>query len=330
MRRKLRPGLVGLKARSFQNIRRTSPIIILKIVAATLVFLPWLVFALVCSYVKMFHWRKLGTAREFIRRHNLAFAEVDTLTLQVESVSGGVSNSNQIWRAKTLSGEPVEYFVKIFVSAGSFWARHLSLVSPFPEIYGQRTHERFTVDMISRVQLHDRNIPVPKLVAYDAVEKVMVTEFLRGENVDDVLKKLASGTTIGASEEDVIRRCGMGLAQIHNAGFSLIDTQPVNCIWIASEKKIYFTDLEFCTRDDKIVWDVGFFICFLSLRLPSDIKKKARELFLGGYQKERRLNLAGVAETSSRLKEYLPIFQTILDIRQFTPEELFEELVSGP
>lgn len=327
---RISPALRGLKARCFQNIRRTSPLLILRILAAIIVFLPWLSFALVCSYLKMAHWRKPRAAREFMKRHRLAFSDIDESTLEVESVSGGVSNSNQIWHVRTQDGRPIDYFVKIFVSAGSFWARHLSLVSPFPAIYGQGTHERFTVDMISRVQLQDRHIPVPRLIAFDAVEKVMVTEYLKGQNVDSVLKEISLRGSMEPVDEDVIRKCGEELAQVHNAGFSLIDTQPVNCIWVAAEKKVYFTDLEFCTRDDKIVWDVGFFLCFLALRLPGELKRRARELFLLSYQKERRLNLAAVAETGLQLKAYLPIFQTILDIRQFTPEELFEELLTGP
>ena len=34
------------------------------------------------------------------------------------------------------------------------------------------------------------------------------------------------------------------------------------------------------------------------------------------------------AETGRELQEYMPVFQAILDIRSFTPEELFEGLIS--
>ena len=78
------------------------------------------------------------------------------------------------------------------------------------------------------------------------------------------------------------------------------------------------------------MWDVGFFICFLALRLPEKLKKEAGMLFIRSYEEERGLNLSAVEETALALKEYLPIMQAILDIRQFTPEEIFEELLQSP
>ncbi len=325
---KIRTRLKGLKARFWKNMQRTSPWLIAKLILAITVFLPWLVFSMMLTWAKMLKWRKVKTCKEFLKRHSLAFEGLDPATLEVESKSGGLSNANQIWRLKNQKGEIVQFFVKVFVAAGSFWAHHLSIVSPFPRIYGGQTHERFTVDMVSRVQLAEEHIPVPKLVAFDPVEKVMVIEFLSGESVDDVLKGIAERGRLEGHDGEVIRQCGSGLAKVHRAGFSLIDTQPVNCIWKESEKKVYFTDLEFCTREDKRIWDVGFFLCFLALRLPEEAKREAREIFISGYQSERELNLVGVSETGRQLKEYLPVFQTILDLRQFTPEELFEELVS--
>jgi len=329
MKNQIRSKAESFKAKFFGNIRRTSPLLILRLLSAIIVLSPWLAFSLFMSWLKMNHWRKPKVCRDFVERHKLAFEGVDPATLTVEARSGGVSNSNEIWHCRKISGEETGYFVKIFVSVGSFWAKHLSLVSPFPPIYGGRTHERFIIDMVSRVQLAECGIPVPKLIVYDAVAKVMVTDFLRGETVDDALKRIAGKEVVDPDDVDIIRQCGIGLAKVHRAGFSLIDTQPANCIWVKAEKKVYFTDLEFCTRQDKRVWDVGFFLCFLALRLTGSVKKLIQEIFLQNYQIERQLNLTEVAEIQHQMREYLPIFQTVLDLRQYTPEELLTELVSG-
>lgn len=327
MRRAVRPGLRGLKGRIVGNVRRTSPAIVLRIISFSLIFLPWLVVALVLSWIKMLRWRRVEVCRDFMRRNRLTFEHVDLSSLEVISVSGGVSNSNQIWKCKTKKGKELRFFVKIFVSAGSFWAKNLSLVSPFPQVHGGKTHERFTVDIISRVQLEERGVPVPRLITYDAVQQVMVTEYIEGENVDTILKRIAARGSIEEEESSAVRICGEELAKVHLTGFSLIDTQPVNCIWSTGKKKIYFTDLEFCTSEDKRAWDVGFFLCFLALRLSGDVKREVKDLFLEGYQEKRDLNWSHVSGTAEELKAYLPIFRTILDIRQFTPEELFEELI---
>lgn len=329
-RPRVRIRLKGLKTRLWNNVRRTSPRLIARILLSVTIFLPWLIYSMVLTWAKMVRWRKVSTCREFLRRHSLAFEGLDFSTLTVESKSGGLSNANQIWRLRTGDGREVTYFVKVFVAAGSFWARHLSDVSPFPRVYGQKTHERFTVDLVSRVQLAEEHIPVPRLVAFDAVEKVMVIEYLEGESVDEILKLIEERGRLEPHEAEIIRQCGQGLACVHRAGFSLIDTQPVNCIWKEDEKKVYFTDLEFCTREDRRSWDVGFFLCFLMIRLPEHVKREAREFFLLGYESCRPLNHDGIAEAGRSLLEFMPVLKTILDFRQFTPEELLDELVSAP
>lgn len=327
-REKLRKRFAAFRARFAGHVLRTKPRVALKIVAGIVIFFPWMAVSIIASFFRMFRWRKIATCRDFLKRHALAFEGIDPESLSVESVSGGVSNSNQIWHCRKTSGEQIRYFVKIFLAAGSFWARHLAFVSPFPAVYGGKTHERFTVDMVSRVQLAELGVPVPRLIAYDPVEKVMVTEHITGETVDSVLERIGERQALGPGDEAVIRQSAIGLARIHRAGYSLIDTQPVNCIWVADEQKVYFTDLEFCSRQDKRVWDIGFFLCFIAVRLSGAVRQETRAMFLESYQKERHVDLAKVAETGLQLQEYMPVFQAVLDIRSFTPEELFEGLIT--
>ena len=327
-REKLRQRFAAFRLKFAGHMQKVRPRVAFRLLAGIVILFPWMAGSIIMSLFKVGHWRKIATCQAFLKRHALAFDGVDPGTLTVESVSGGLSNSNQIWRCRRTTGEEVRYFVKIFLDAGSFWAKHLSFVSPFPSVYGGETHERFTVDMVSRVQLDKIGVPVPRLIAYDAVEKVMVTEHIEGETVDSILERIGERQMLGPGDEAVIRQCAIGLARIHRAGFSLIDTQPVNCIWVPVEQKVYFTDLEFCGRQDKRVWDIGFFLCFIAVRLSGAVRQEVRNIFLESYQKERQIDLAKVAETGRELQEYMPVFQAILDIRSFTPEELFEGLIS--
>lgn len=327
-REKLRKRFAAFRSKFAGHVLRTRPRVVFKIFAGIVILFPWLAIALIMSLFRVTHWRKIATCKTFLKRHALAFDGVDPESLTVESVSGGISNSNQIWRCRKNTGEEVHFFVKIFLAAGSFWAKHLAFVSPFPAIYGGKTHERFTVDMVSRVQLTELGVPVPRLIAYDAVERVMVTEHIVGETVDSILERIGEHQALGPGDEAVIRQSALGLARIHRAGFSLIDTQPVNCIWVPIEQKVYFTDLEFCGHQDKRVWDIGFFLCFIAVRLSGAVRQEVRNIFLESYQKERQIDLAQVTETGLQLQEYMPVFQAVLDIRSFTPEELFEGLIS--
>jgi tRNA A-37 threonylcarbamoyl transferase component Bud32 len=327
-REKLRKRFAAFRLKFAGHMLKIRPRVAFKILAGIVLLFPWLAGSLIVSFFRVAHWRKIATCQAFLKRHALAFDGVDPETLTVESVSGGVSNSNQIWHCRKTTGEDVRFFVKIFLDAGSFWAKHLAFVSPFPSVYGGKTHERFTVDMISRVQLDMIGVPVPRLIAYDAVEKVMVTEHIAGETVDSILERIGEDQKLGPGDEAVMRQCAIGLARIHRAGFSLIDTQPVNCIWVPVEQKVYFTDLEFCGRQDKRVWDLGFFLCFIAVRVSGAVRHEVRTIFLESYQKERQVDLAQVAETGRELQEYMPVFQAVLDIRRFTPEELFEGIIN--
>ena len=327
-RQKLRPRCRTLSFQLFEDLQRLSPLLVVRLLLSLTAYSPWLIYALFASWQQMQHWRQIRICQELIVRHRLAFAGVDEATLTVESQSGGVSNVNQIWRCRKSSGEAVTYFVKVFVPVGGFWAKHLSLVSPFPQIQGETERERFAVDVASRLQLAESGIPVPKPIAWDVALKVMVTEYLEGETVDEVLQRIAADKQVGDDEGEAIRQCGTNLAKVHQAGFALIDSQPINCIWVPGERKVYLTDFEFCTREDKRIWDVGFFLCFLAARLAGNLKNQVSQIYLESYQAERPLNLAAVEQMRQEWAEYLPLMQVVLDIRQFTPEELFEKLCS--
>ncbi|GEM_PF-765421 len=317
---------VGIRSRIFRNLRRVSPFLILGIVAKTFIFLPGLVVAFVSSFARMRAWSKPGKCLAFIQAHP-AFKDVDRRYVQVRALAGGVSNANQIWTCRKRSGEEVKYFAKIFLPVGSYWAKHLSKVCPFPVVKEGSQHERFLADVGARARLAERDVAVPRLIAYDEKEMMFVTEFLEGDNVDEVMKQAAKRGALAPEDEEVITLCGRELARVHNAGYSLIDSQPVNCIWVKERGRVYFADLEYATRrEDHREWDAGFFLCFLTIRFEECLRPGVASLFLEAYRVERPLETERVELQSHRLDAYLPILETILDIRQYTPEELAAEI----
>ena len=119
-REQLRQRISAFKKRFLLNVRKTHPKVAFKIFGAIIIFFPWMFSSLVSSMRKLGRWRKIETCQALMRRNTLAFDGVDINTLRVESVSGGISNSNEIWHCKKFTGEDIRYFVKIFVPAGSF------------------------------------------------------------------------------------------------------------------------------------------------------------------------------------------------------------------
>ncbi|MFA7000524.1 MAG: hypothetical protein WC352_00055 [Candidatus Omnitrophota bacterium] len=309
------------------RIRQTRRRILARIVCVGILLFPIWVVVLAWSLIKTYRWRSLGLCRRFIKRHHLAFEGLDPATLSVRQISGGLNNLNEIWRMRDAAGREVEFYAKVFLPLGSLWAQVNAMASPFPFVHDGKMEERFTVDLMSRAQLAEKGIAVPRLVAFGAREKVMVTEHLKGLVVDDVLKDAAQRGVLSEEEAVMIRECGRGLGKIHAGGFSLIDAQPVNCIWIPARREICFLDMEFCTRADYRVWDAAFFLISVIIRLPAQCVTAARAHFVEGYQSTRPIDWSQIDRLDHRLREYIPIFLTILDIRQFTAGGFFRELM---
>jgi tRNA A-37 threonylcarbamoyl transferase component Bud32 len=302
--------------------KRTSPWLLLRFAALGLVLLPVALVVIMASMVKSFRWRNPAVCRRFILRHRLAFRDVDPSTLKVQAVSGGVSNCGLIWRCKTESGAEVEYFAKVFLPIGTLWARVCPLVSPMPAIAGAGSSERLTVDVVSRQQLANHAIPVPRLITFDPVDRVAVSERLRGTMVNDLLHGVAARGEFSETDELILRRCGERLGQIHAAGFSVVDAQPANCMWVPERNDVYFLDLEWCTRLDRRAWDAGFFVAFIGAQLEGPLEREARRIFFDGYRRHARLEPQAMAAAHQALAEFHPVLQAVLDLRRFTPDEL--------
>lgn len=316
----------GLKSRLWKNLLKTHPFIILRITAVWILLSPWFAVSLLLSSLKATRLSKLSACKAFLRHHASAFPDIDPDSLRTESLSGGVSNSNHLWHCKTFSGKSVTFFVKSFVPIGTFWAKNLSLVSPFPKVDAITCRGRFKADLEGRRFLTGKGFAVPKLIAFDEKEQRLVTEYLEGGNFDSLLRESGRQGILSPGIITMIQDCGSTLGRIHNSGYSLVDAQPINCI--ASVKgPVYFTDLEFCTRRNRKTWDAAFFLCFLGIHLDSKLQLQAAELFREAYEKEAgALAPAELNKTEERLKPYIPTFKTILTVRGFRPEELMEEI----
>lgn len=308
------------------NLRRASPLLVIRFVIAIILLLPAWIWVLLASIQRSWRWRRQKIHRKFLERHRLAFLDIDEDSLEVKPVKGGLSNLNLIWFCRTYSGEERKYFVKLYLPLGTFWAVVSSWVTPYPQVYGIRSSQRFTTDMVSRAQLAESEVAVPKLIAYDARAKMMVAEYIEGEPVDKLLRSVGEKGKATSEEIEAVRQCGVGVGKVHAAGFSMLDVEPSNCMWVSQRNRVYFIDLEYCTREDKRAWDIGYFFCSLTTLLPETLAKEMKKVFLEGYRSHYEPDWIQVEETGRLLEEYLPFFRTILDIRKYSPEEVFEEL----
>lgn len=306
-----------------RHIRQTQPALLAKIALTAVLLAPAWGVALLASLGKAARWRQVALCRAFIRRHRLAFPRVDLSSLQVRPVPGGVSNAGYIWKCRTEGGKESRYFVKVFLPIGMLWAKLLPAISPFPRIDAVRAADRLSADVFARGRLEQAGVAVPECIAADHREGVLVSEFLDGQMIHEVLANIRRTGFFMKDDRLLLWQCGDGLGRIHEAGFSLIDAQPANCMWVPDRRRVYFLDMEYSTRRDERNWDLTLFLAFLGAQLSGELESEARELVLQGYWNGRHPVGVPPAETSQRLEGYRSVFQAILDLRRLTPEQMF-------
>ena len=304
-------------------LRRTRPALVGKLALAVLLLAPFWLPALLLSLRKTARWKQPAKCRELLRRYRRAFPLIDPRSVRVQMVPGGVSNAGFVWRCKTLAGQETSYFVKVFLPVGTLWAKILPILSPFPKIEAVSVQQRMAADLFARMQLEKHGVAVPACVAVDPAEGVAVGEYLKGRMVSDLLADVRRAGRLAADDRYLLWECGNGLRQIHQAGFSLIDAQPANCMWVPDRQKVYFLDMEYSTRRDERDWDLRLFLAFVRAQLTGPLQEEVRRAILQGYWGRRYLLEAPPAEDPRALDDFRGVFQTILDLRRLTPEQMF-------
>jgi tRNA A-37 threonylcarbamoyl transferase component Bud32 len=88
-----------------------------------------------------------------------------------------------------------------------------------------------------------------------------VKEFVEGENLVEVIKRIISTNQTSREDAAVIRAAGREVAETHKLGVTIGDCKPENII-VTKEGKTYFIDLEQATRYENQAWDVAQFLYY--------------------------------------------------------------------
>jgi tRNA A-37 threonylcarbamoyl transferase component Bud32 len=181
--------------------------------------------------------------------------------VEVEEV-GGVLNDVYLVKA-VVNGAEKRVVVKSFRDWSSFKWFPLTLWT-----FGTRT---FAVLGLSRLErecaisqlLHSKGFAVPKILHVSHGERLIFMEYVEGENLDRVVKRILASKDVGNVEKDleVVRRVGEEFAKIHMLNIALGDTKPENII-VGKEGAIYFLDFEQASRNGDKVWDVAEFLYY--------------------------------------------------------------------
>jgi tRNA A-37 threonylcarbamoyl transferase component Bud32 len=137
--------------------------------------------------------------------------------------------------------------------------------------------------------LYRKGFPVPKLLAINHDERLVFMEYIEGESLEKIIKKIANaknGEAISDKYVKILHKVGETFAKIHALNVTLGDTKPEN-ILVGKNGEIYLLDLEQSSRGDDKAWDIaeflyyaGHYISPLAGTSPAEIITKA---FIRGY-----------------------------------------------
>lgn len=138
-----------------------------------------------------------------------------------------------------------------------------------------------TISLLSR-----RGIPVPQILHTSFEDRLLLREYVEGENLADIVKAVIRGGGPRDAEGALLRRVGGTVAAVHGAGATLGDCKPENFIVKAGGGPV-IVDLEQGARGGNETWDLAEFLYFSGhyagpLDPLSSVADVAR-CFIGGY-----------------------------------------------
>ena len=213
--------------------------------------------------------------REFLSTHR-------KVTVKVKKM-GGVLNDVYLVKASANNFEKL-FVVKKF--------KEWSSLKWFPLTLWALGTKTFTLSGTSRLErecainnfLKLKGLTVPRILHISRKEKLVFMEYVRGENLVNVIKGLFKKKDI-ESELALINLVGKTIGRVHSFDVVLGDTKPEN--FIVKDGEVYLLDFEQASRKGDKVWDVAEFLYYSGHYFPLLTKVKLieafTESFLEGY-----------------------------------------------
>lgn len=221
------------------------------------------------------------TIEDFVRK---TVPSGTTLDIKIEQM-GGVLNSVYLLRFRK-NHEEQKVVVKRFKDWLGFKWFPLSLwmlgTKTFAVLGRTRMEREYSINQF----LQGHGFPVPKVLHISHQERLIFEDFIEGENMVEIIKRITSSKGEVARDAALVRDVGRKIAEVHELGVAFGDCKPENII-IAEDEKTYFVDLEQATRDGNQIWDIAEFLYYSGHYVfpifPSDSAELIAKEFIGGY-----------------------------------------------
>lgn len=209
---------------------------------------------------------------------------------------GGILNDVYLIKAPT-DGEKRRIIVKKFKDWSSFKWFPLTLWTVGTRTFAVLGRSRLEKECAINQLLYSKGFSVPKILYVSHIERLVFMEFVEGENLDRVIKRIANSKIPGKVKKELtlLSKVGETFAHVHTLGIALGDTKPENII-VRKNGEIFLLDFEQASRNGDKVWDIAEFLYYAGHAVSPFVGTRSTELmtktFIQGY-----LKAGGNAET---------------------------------
>jgi len=201
---------------------------------------------------------------------------------------GGVLNDAFLIKT-CMDGEERRIVVKRFKDWSSFKWFPLTLWTVGTRTFAVLGRSRLERECAINQLLYSKGFNVPKLLYVNHAERLVFMEYVEGESIEKVIRRIMNSKT-GETKNDlnIIRRVGEKFAEVHALGIALGDTKPEN-IMIRKNGEICFLDFEQASRNGDKAWDVAEFLYYAGHYVSPFAGVRSTEViakaFIEGYLK---------------------------------------------
>ncbi|MEM2147787.1 MAG: phosphotransferase [Candidatus Bathyarchaeia archaeon] len=200
---------------------------------------------------------------------------------------GGVLNDVYLVKVD-VNGEERRVVVKSFKDWSSFKWFPLTLWTFGTRTFALLGHSRLERECATNQFLNSKGFAVPKLLSISHSKRLVFMEYLEGETVEKVVKRIFNAKNEDETREalEIIRKVGETLAKVHAFNIALGDTKPEN-ILVGRNGGICLMDFEQASRNGDKAWDIAEFLYYVGHYAPPLVRIQRIEAvaraFLDGY-----------------------------------------------
>jgi len=210
----------------------------------------------------------------------------EDVEVKVEAI-GGVLNDVYLVKA-VANDEERRIVVKRFKDWSSFKWFPLTLWAFGTRTFAVLGRSRLERECAINQLLYSEGFAVPKILHVSHGERLIFMEYVEGENLSEVIKRIVNVKNLQKVTEDlgVISKVGEKFAEVHALGIALGDTKPEN-VMVGENGEIYLLDFEQASRKGDKVWDIAEFLHYAGHYVPPFVGMRSVELitkaFIEGY-----------------------------------------------